>query len=468
MPDDATARPPSAPDDVPRPIPTGRAGDRRPARSASPMPHESARAHVTGQASISTTSRRAAASCSSSSSAARSPTRGSSSIDVAEAAQVAGDRGRLHRGRRPRRQPLRPGLPGRGAAGHRRVPSRRPADRPARRRDPRGPPRRPARPSGSSSSRSRRPDDRRGDRRRPLPRPDAADRPGRRRGGAGAGRARPRRELRTGGQEHFYLETQAALAVPGEDRADHRPFVDAEPQRGPGDRGPLPRACARTRSSASARGWGAAFGGKESQAAHPAAAGGAGRRAGPAGRRGRLPARPGHAGHRQAAPLSRPATRSASTTTGGSTRSTLELYSDGGCAADLSLAVMERSMLHADNAYFIPDVAITGTVCRTNLPPNTAFAASAARRGSRRSRTSSRRSPRTWASTRSTSAGGTSTAARAATSPRTARSSRDNTLPRRARPPGRVVRLPTPPRRGRPRFNAASRTQLEGPGARRR
>ena len=51
----------------------------------------------------------------------------------------------------------------------------------------------------------------------------------------------------------------------------------------------------------------------------------------------------------------------------------LELYSDGGCAADLSLAVMERSMLHADNAYFIPNIASRGTVCRTNLPSNTAM-----------------------------------------------------------------------------------------------
>ena len=51
----------------------------------------------------------------------------------------------------------------------------------------------------------------------------------------------------------------------------------------------------------------------------------------------------------------------------------LDLYSDGGCAADLSSAVMERSMLHADNAYFIPNIAVSGTVCRTNLPSNTAF-----------------------------------------------------------------------------------------------
>jgi xanthine dehydrogenase molybdopterin binding subunit len=50
-----------------------------------------------------------------------------------------------------------------------------------------------------------------------------------------------------------------------------------------------------------------------------------------------------------------------------------ELNSDGGCATDLSFAIMERGMLHVDNAYFIPNIEVTGRVCRTNLPSNTAF-----------------------------------------------------------------------------------------------
>jgi xanthine dehydrogenase large subunit len=48
-------------------------------------------------------------------------------------------------------------------------------------------------------------------------------------------------------------------------------------------------------------------------------------------------------------------------------------HSDGGAAADLSLAVMERTMLHAENSYYIPDIEINGQVCFTNYPPNTAF-----------------------------------------------------------------------------------------------
>lgn len=51
----------------------------------------------------------------------------------------------------------------------------------------------------------------------------------------------------------------------------------------------------------------------------------------------------------------------------------VNLFSDSGAYADLSTAIMERAMLHCDNAYFIPDVKITGRVCRTNYSPTTAF-----------------------------------------------------------------------------------------------
>lgn len=51
----------------------------------------------------------------------------------------------------------------------------------------------------------------------------------------------------------------------------------------------------------------------------------------------------------------------------------VNLYSDGGAYADLSTAIMERAMLHSDNAYYIPHVRITGQVCRTHYHPHTAF-----------------------------------------------------------------------------------------------
>ncbi|MEA1881071.1 MAG: molybdopterin cofactor-binding domain-containing protein, partial [Candidatus Marinimicrobia bacterium] len=49
------------------------------------------------------------------------------------------------------------------------------------------------------------------------------------------------------------------------------------------------------------------------------------------------------------------------------------LYQNAGAAADLSPAVMERTLFHATNSYFIPNVKATAYSCKTNLPPNTAF-----------------------------------------------------------------------------------------------
>ncbi len=49
------------------------------------------------------------------------------------------------------------------------------------------------------------------------------------------------------------------------------------------------------------------------------------------------------------------------------------LYSDGGAYADLSTSIMERALLHCDNAYSIPNARLRGRVCRTNFHPHTAF-----------------------------------------------------------------------------------------------
>jgi len=49
------------------------------------------------------------------------------------------------------------------------------------------------------------------------------------------------------------------------------------------------------------------------------------------------------------------------------------LKSNGGAYVDLSIAILERAMFHADNIYSLPNVRIRGRACRTNLPPNTAF-----------------------------------------------------------------------------------------------
>jgi xanthine dehydrogenase molybdopterin binding subunit/xanthine dehydrogenase small subunit len=177
--------------------------------------------------------------------------------------------------------------------------------------------------------------------------------------------------LRTGGQEHFYLETQAALAIPGE---SGQITIHSSTQN-PSEVQDTVAHCLGLRHNqvvCICTRMGGGFGGKESQAAHPALLA-----ALVAFRTGR-PARTVYprdldmrvTGKRHPY-LSR--YKVGFDSNGRIDAVTLDLYADGGCAADLSLAVMERAMLHTDNAYFIPHFAVSGTVCRTNLPSNTAM-----------------------------------------------------------------------------------------------
>jgi xanthine dehydrogenase large subunit len=50
-----------------------------------------------------------------------------------------------------------------------------------------------------------------------------------------------------------------------------------------------------------------------------------------------------------------------------------EFFQNAGAAADLSPAVLERTLFHCTNSYYVPNVSATAYSCRTNLPPNTAF-----------------------------------------------------------------------------------------------
>jgi len=51
----------------------------------------------------------------------------------------------------------------------------------------------------------------------------------------------------------------------------------------------------------------------------------------------------------------------------------IELNSNAGAYADLSMAILERAMLHAENSYYIPNIKISANAWLTNIPPNTAF-----------------------------------------------------------------------------------------------
>ncbi|CAN5435636.1 xanthine dehydrogenase molybdopterin binding subunit [soil metagenome] len=50
-----------------------------------------------------------------------------------------------------------------------------------------------------------------------------------------------------------------------------------------------------------------------------------------------------------------------------------EFFQNAGASCDLSPPVLERTLFHCTNSYFVPNVTATAYCCRTNLPPNTAF-----------------------------------------------------------------------------------------------
>jgi xanthine dehydrogenase large subunit len=51
----------------------------------------------------------------------------------------------------------------------------------------------------------------------------------------------------------------------------------------------------------------------------------------------------------------------------------VQFYQNAGATADLSTAILDRTLFHCTNSYFIPNVKASAYCCKTNLPPNTAF-----------------------------------------------------------------------------------------------
>jgi xanthine dehydrogenase molybdopterin binding subunit len=174
-----------------------------------------------------------------------------------------------------------------------------------------------------------------------------------------------------GGQEHFYLETQAAWAEPGEDGSM---FVVSSTQHPSEVQAVVAHVLHLPNNKVVVQSprMGGGFGGKETQAALPAAL------AALAARHTGQPVRVRFnrdqdmiiTGHRH--PFL------AQFEVGFDTRGRLlaarvHLYSNGGWALDLSQAVTDRALFHLDNSYYIPAVEFRGQVAKTNLSSNTAF-----------------------------------------------------------------------------------------------
>ena len=191
---------------------------------------------------------------------------------------------------------------------------------------------------------------------------------------AGALGASPRRlqgEIRTGAQDHFYLEGQASMAVPGE---DGDMMVHSSTQHPSELQHLVAQALSRPDHAVTVevRRMGGAFGGKETQAAQWAVI--AALLADKSGRpvkirldrdddmistgkrhdfRMRYDAGFDEEGRIQAIDI--------------------ELAARCGYSADLSGPISDRAMFHSDNAYYLPNVRIRSYRCKTHTVSNTAF-----------------------------------------------------------------------------------------------
>ena len=178
-------------------------------------------------------------------------------------------------------------------------------------------------------------------------------------------------EFRIGGQEQFYLESQAASATPAE---QGQLVIHSSTQNPTEIQGVVAEVLGLSQHQivCVCKRMGGAFGGKETQAAIPAL----------------IVALVTHRTGRAARIIYDKDTDMQITggrhpylckwqvgfdSDGVIEGMKVDFFSDGGCSADLSTSVMERTLLHAENAYFINDIEVNGRVCRTNYPPNTAF-----------------------------------------------------------------------------------------------
>ena len=178
-------------------------------------------------------------------------------------------------------------------------------------------------------------------------------------------------ELRCGGQDHFYLEGQIALATPGED-GDMQVWSSTqhptEVQHGVAHLLGLPFNAV----TVEVRRMGGAFGGKESQAT--IIAGIAAVLAWKARRpvKLRLP----RDDDMRATGKRHPFLIRYDVGFDGEGRILaldLTLAANGGNVADHTPAVLTRALCHADNCYLLPNLRFRGLPCKTNTVSNTAF-----------------------------------------------------------------------------------------------
>ncbi|CAH3868030.1 xanthine dehydrogenase [Pieris brassicae] len=179
-------------------------------------------------------------------------------------------------------------------------------------------------------------------------------------------------EGRMGGQEHFYLETNAAFAIPKKEDDELEIFCSSQHPTEISKLASHVLHVPMNRIVAKVKRMGGGFGGKEA--------------------RGMLIALPvAFAAHKLQKPVRCMLDRDedmlmtgtrhpflikykvAVTKEGKIMGAKVDIYNNGGYSLDLSGPVLDRALFHYENAYYIPNCEVNGYVCKTNLPSNTAF-----------------------------------------------------------------------------------------------
>lgn len=178
-------------------------------------------------------------------------------------------------------------------------------------------------------------------------------------------------ELKVGGQEHWYLETQSCLSIPGEGK-EIKVFSSTQ---NPSETQLLVAevlGISKKDVEVDMRRMGGGFGGKESQASHVAiwSALLALKTKKPVKIRLFRDDDQKITGKRHRFLMHYKASYD---NDGLITAYEVIQNADAGAATDLTMSILERAMLHAENSYYIPNVRIIGHAWKTNLPSNTAF-----------------------------------------------------------------------------------------------
>ena len=177
---------------------------------------------------------------------------------------------------------------------------------------------------------------------------------------------------RIGGQEHFYLETNAALVIPNREEKTYEVWSSTQNTMETQEFVSQVTGVPSSRVNARVKRMGGAFGGKESRSVQLACLLAVAAKKEQRPMRCMLNRDEDMMTTGQRHPIQ---ARWKVGTTSDGTLMALEadVYDNAGFSHDMSGAVMDRCCTHLENCYEIPHVFIRGHVCKTNTHSNTAF-----------------------------------------------------------------------------------------------